>query len=493
MNSSRNEMRPHAIKKHIAVPAPAALRGIPENGSADQPPDQEDPIERLRRLAREQDQSDYGSPRYHTASMDSCPPAYSSVSSEVRDGVRHDIESLPRWEPSSSTTTDSGFTKIPYPMQEGIEETEEELLLRLGKERPKVFPTVYSEIAFCFAICMSQIISVRNAHLRILFSMLTSEQEYWVSGFTVILQTVSDELDIPNASRTWPASVFSLSIAASLLVMGRLADMFGGKVVYVAGMAWLTAWSLVAGFSQNELMLDFCRALQGFGPAAFLPAGLALIGKVYHIGGQRRNMVFCIYGACAPAGFFFGILAAGVAAQVKNVGGWSFYFWIGTAITFLTALVAFFFIPEEHTRDPDIKMDWLGAATISSGLILITFSIIGSSYAPQRWRTPYIFVLFIVGFLLLFVAAYIESNVASQPLLPPSLFKVKYMPALTVALFFTYGSLGIFLLYATYYMLNVLQITPFQVVAWYTPMFMGGIFISCFGGVVCHYHPYLIS
>lgn len=270
--------------------------------------------------------------------------------------------------------------------------------------------------------------------------------------------------------------------------MGRFADMYGGKSMYVLGMAWLTIWSLIGGFSQNELMLDFCRALQGLGPAAFLPSGMSLLGSLYRPG-PRKNVVFCCYGACAAAGFFIGILFAGTAAQAKGAD-WRLYFWVGTALTFITAVSAFCFIPTKFiTRNKNVHMDWWGAGLTSSGLILFTFAITDSAHAPQRWRTPYIYVLFIIGVLILCTAGYVECFVAKDPLLPASLFKIKYMPALTVALFLTYGSLGIFLLYATYYMLNILGLTPMQVVAWYTPLFMGGIMISLFGGQIMHRVP----
>jgi len=74
--------------------------------------------------------------------------------------------------------------------------------------------------------------------------------------------------------------------------------------------------------------------------------------------------------------------------------------------------------------------------------------------------------LFTVGTLLLLAAAYVEAQVVAQPLLPASLFKVLCMPALVIALFFTYGSLGVFLLYATFYMENIMGASPLQVVAW---------------------------
>lgn len=104
-------------------------------------------------------------------------------------------------------------------------------------------------------------------------------------------------------------------VSSFLLPFGRLGDIYGGFPIYIAGCAWFCIWSLIAGFAQNELMLDICRALQGLGPAAFLPAGLQLLGSTYRPG-PRKNLVFSIYGAMAPLGFFVGFFFAGIAGEL---------------------------------------------------------------------------------------------------------------------------------------------------------------------------------
>lgn len=263
--------------------------------------------------------------------------------------------------------------------------------------------------------------------------------------------------------------------------------MYGGYPLYVAGTIWLAIWSLIAGFSKNALMLDFCRALQGLGPAAYLPSSVMLLGSIYRPG-PRKNLVFSIYGACAPFGFFAGIFFAGLIGEYTT---WGAYFWIGTALTIITGITAALTIPSdmEERRGLGIKMDWLGAALSSIGLIMFTYAIVDSSHAPQQWKTPYIYILFIVGSLILVAAGYVEFYVASNPLLPSSLFRVPQMPALIIGLFFNFGSLGIFLFYATFYMEQIMRATPLQVVAWYVPFALGGCIIGTFGGFVMHLLP----
>jgi MFS family permease len=308
-----------------------------------------------------------------------------------------------------------------------------------------------------------------------------------VSGFTVILPILIQDLDIPQSSSVWPATAFSLAIAASLLFFGRLGDMYGGYPVYVAGMTWLALWSIVAGFSIGPLMLNFCRALQGLGAAAYLPNGVMLMGSIYRPG-PRKNLVFSIYGMSAVIGFFVGIFFAGVVGQYAR---WGWYFWIGSFLAAITAVSSFVAIPSDSPsrRRNGVEMDWLGAALIVCGLTLIIYAITDSSHSPHGWRTPYIPALLIVGCLLIGAAVYVEGWVAKLPLLPFDVFAVKSMKPLTIALLLNYGTLGIYLLYVTQYMEMFMQASPLQVVAWYLPMILGGLILSTAGGFVLHLIP----
>ncbi len=351
-----------------------------------------------------------------------------------------------------------------------VEESLEARIERLGRERPPAFKTIWSEIAFVFSITMSQLLT-----------------EFFVSGFTVILPTLIRDLDIPQASSVWPATAFSLVIASTLLVFGRLGDMWGGYPVFLWGLVWLLTWSVIAGFSINPLMLVFCRALQGLGASAFLPTGVMLMGSLYRPG-PRKNLVFALYGTSAVLGFFVGIFVAGIVGQFLR---WGFYFWIGAILTAITLVTSIFSIPNSRKErlQNNIKMDWLGAATVVPGLVLVVFAITESAHAEKGWRTPYIPTLFVVGCLSLFLAVYIEGWVAKLPLLPADIFAVPALTPLILALFMLYGTWGIFSVYGTLYFQNVMGATPLQVVAWYVPLGVAGLIISTIEGFILHLVP----
>lgn len=211
------------------------------------------------------------------------------------------------------------------------------------------------------------------------------------------------------------------------------------------------------------------------------------MGNMYRPG-PRKNLVFSLYGGSALLGFFFGIFMAGLTGQFLRFG---WYFWIGAILLSTTTVSAILTVPndsEEH-KNMEVEMDWLGAALIVSGLVLVVFALTDSAEASNQWRTLYIYVLLVVGSLLLGLAIYVEGFVAKIPFLRFDLFCIPYINPLFIALFFSYGCLGIFFLYGTLYMQCILGASLLQVSAWYSLMCVGGILISVLGGYFLHLIP----
>ncbi|KAJ5193421.1 hypothetical protein N7449_009563 [Penicillium cf. viridicatum] len=371
-----------------------------------------------------------------------------------------------------------GVPEAPGPSNEAIQHDPEQArinqetvdLERLGRERPKCFAGPWSEISFCLSIFMSQILA-----------------EYYISGSNVLLPTLVKELDLPEASAIWPSTALSLVVTSTLLIFGRLTDMFGGYLIYSGGAIWLTISSILCGVSQTWLMLIICRALQGFALAAFLPSGIMVLGSTYRPG-PRKNIVFSIYGACAALGFFVGIFFSGLSGEYLT---WRWYFFFGAILSAITSALSLFSIPRDYSekRKLGIQMDWPGACLSIPAAVLIVFAIADSSYAPQGWRTPYIPLFLALGLILLGIMVYVEGWVVKNPLLPGDVFRVKYMLPLVIALLFLYGTLGIFLLYAVLYMSDIMGASPMQIVAWAAPMGVGGLILSVGGGMIFHKVP----
>lgn len=291
-----------------------------------------------------------------------------------------------------------------------------------------------AEVGFCFTIAMTQFLA-----------------EYLISGFAIVLPSLfqgSYNNAVDSTGLFWPAALLSLILSAFLLVFARISDMYGGYGPFMFGLIWLTIWTLVPGVVSSSLLLNISRAMQGFAIAAFTPSTFSMVGSIYPEG-PRRNVVLGLYGACAPLGFFAGFLAGG--ALPESEARW--YFWIASALAFITAVTAYLSVPSDRTDRQclNLKMDWLGAFLITSGLILMTYALSVQPYANASDLSRNGFSFRIVyaplssGTACLLAAFWVEGWYADCPLLPFEFFRPRGVKSLSVACLFFYGSFGVWL------------------------------------------------
>src|SRR6059058_2203464 len=113
----------------------------------------------------------------------------------------------------------------------------------------------------------------------------------------VAIPTIQHSLHLSVSGLEWVVSSYLLTVAGLLLVGGRLADVFGRRRLFLAGMAVFTLSSLVAGLAGSGGVLIASRAIQGIGAALLMPATLAIIMATF-TNVRERSMAI---GICAPA------------------------------------------------------------------------------------------------------------------------------------------------------------------------------------------------
>lgn len=119
-----------------------------------------------------------------------------------------------------------------------------------------------------------------------------------------IIHIIGNSFGLSNPGElSWLIAGYSLTVGTFILVAGRLGDLFGYKRMLIIGFSWFSLWSMVAGLAvySNHVLFVFARVFQGIGPAMCLPNGLAILGATY-APGPRKDMVFALFGACAPGG-----------------------------------------------------------------------------------------------------------------------------------------------------------------------------------------------
>ena len=239
------------------------------------------------------------------------------------------------------------------------------------------------ELAFILLVCIAQFLALAG------LSQTVAPQSLVGAAFNVT--------DIGTIS--WFTAAFSLTVGTFILPAGRIGDMLGHKRVYLLGWLWYGIWSLITGFSfrSSSVVFTVCRALQGIGPAFLVPNAMALIGISFPMG-QKRNVIFALFGAMGPLGFVVGSLVSSALAQLA---WWPWMFWSQSAACFIIGLLSAWLIPARTKKSSQTIngiFDFAGAVTGVAGLVLVNFAF---NQAPlSGWNDLFIPVLLVVGLLL---------------------------------------------------------------------------------------------
>lgn len=241
-----------------------------------------------------------------------------------------------------------------------------------------------------------------------------------------ILHIIGTDLGINDPGvLSWLVAGYSLTVGTFILLSGRCGDVFGYRIMIIVGFVWFAVWNIVAGCSVyasngGQVLFIFARVLGGIGPAILLPNALGLLGATYNPG-RRKDMIFSLFGACAPGGAVVG----GTFAGIWSLVWWPWTFWTFGITLAALAILSTFVLPSvplsKEVRALNLKkklaeLDLLGASVGITAMILFNF---GWNQAPGfGWTKVYIYVLLIVGILLFPLFFWIELRVAKKPLLP---------------------------------------------------------------------------
>ena len=117
----------------------------------------------------------------------------------------------------------------------------------------------------------------------------------------VALPSAQRDLGFSTVDRQWVVTAYTLAFGSLLLLGGRLADLLGRKVTFLAGLVGFAGVSAIGGASVNFAMLVTARACQGAFAALLVPSALSLLTTTF-TEQKERGKAFGIYGAIAVAG-----------------------------------------------------------------------------------------------------------------------------------------------------------------------------------------------
>ena len=269
-----------------------------------------------------------------------------------------------------------------------------------------------------------------------------------ITVVNVALPEIERELKADFEDLQWVVDAYALALAALLLTAGFLADRFGRRLVFVAGLAVFTVASLLCGIAGTPGLLNAARALQGVGGAMMFATSLAILAAAYE--GRDRGTAIGIWGATIGAAAAIGPLVGGVLTEAF---GWEAIFFVNIPIGL--AAIAFSLRAVPESRDERAHpVDWGGLTTFSGALFLLIYALIRGNDAG--WGSPEIVSLLAGSALLLTAFVAIEKRLGERAMFDLRLFGNRSFVGVSLAAFTLSASMFALFLYLTLYIQNVL-------------------------------------
>jgi EmrB/QacA subfamily drug resistance transporter len=290
-----------------------------------------------------------------------------------------------------------------------------------------------------------------------------------VTIVVVALPTMGEHLDASFGELQWVIDGYALVLAALLLTVGSLADRYGRRRSYLAGLVVFAAASLASALAPNAPVLIAARAVQGVGGAAMLATSMALLTASY--AGKDRGIAFGVWGAVSGASAAAGPVAGGLLTEYLN---WQSIFLVNVPVCVVAVALSARWLTE--SRNPHAgRLDVPGMIGFSVAAGAATFALIRG--AANGWTSAGTLGAFALAAVSLAVFLVVESR-RRHPMLELSLFRNRSVTALlAAALLLQAGAFG-YLPYTSLWLQTMLGDGPVRA------GLVGGLALSAAGFVV---------
>jgi len=255
-------------------------------------------------------------------------------------------------------------------------------------------------------------------HRWLILAVLVAAQFIVVLDAAVVniaLPSIQHALDFSDTGLAWVINGYILTFGGFLLFGGRVADLFGRKRMFLAGLGLFVVASLACGVAVNSGELVVFRAVQGLGAALLSPAALSILTTTF-TDRTERHAALGVWGAIGGVAATFGVLAGGV---LTAGAGWAWVFLINVPIGAALMAAAVVLRPDPRDRLRP-QLDLLGAVLVTSSVCAFVYAVFRSTSVGWVAASTLGTLLGAVALGAVFVG---WERRSSHPLVPAAVFR----------------------------------------------------------------------
>ncbi|KEP55016.1 MFS transporter [Rhizoctonia solani 123E] len=229
--------------------------------------------------------------------------------------------------------------------------------------------------------------------------------------------------DLGAADRiNWVGISFLVATTSSQIVIARLSDIFGRKLVLISVIVLFTVGNLLSGFAQTAVWLFTARAISGIGGGGINSLCMIIMSDVVSL--KERGKYQGFLGAAVALGSGIGPLVGGAL----STAGWRWVFWFTVPISIACIGQLWWLLPQNELSGNFLekvrKVDFIGSLLSLASIVLILVPISGGG-TYYSWHSALVIAMLSVGSVLAILFLLVEWRVAALPILPLQLFRVK--------------------------------------------------------------------
>ncbi|MDF1797272.1 MAG: MFS transporter [Coxiellaceae bacterium] len=268
----------------------------------------------------------------------------------------------------------------------------------------------------------------------------------------VALAKISISLNADLNVIQWVVSSYLLATAIFFTICGRLADMYGNKLIFLIGTAIFTIASLLCGLSPSAPLLISARFVQGIGFAATLGIAMVIINNAFPE--KQRGLAT---GAAVTLTGLGQVVGPTVGGIILNFTTWHWIFFVNVPLGVICFFMTSYFAASDKTNPNKGKLDPIGIAMFMIGLAMVATTL----NQTANLETGNVILFIAIGVILLGAFCY-RSLHSKNPLIAAVLLTHKeYLKVAFTRIVFMYAWMST-MLFIPLYLQNVVGYTPLK-------------------------------
>ena len=187
---------------------------------------------------------------------------------------------------------------------------------------------------------------------------------------TVALPTLQRTFDASVGAVTWVGLSYLLVLVATVAAVGRFADMWGRKLLYVYGFGIFIVGSALCGLAPSLGALIGFRALQAVGAALLQANSVAII--VLAVPKGSLGKAIGIQGAAQAVGLALGPTVGGF---LLAAGGWRLIFYVNVPFGLVGMIAGILLVPRSRHLQARVSFDWAGLALFFPAVVALLSAV----------------------------------------------------------------------------------------------------------------------